>query len=94
MSDDPADRLRKFLADKLSEEDITKALSFLTSPGELDGSMDEPAPFVGMPQPGGSKYAQDQRRRQLADFKSGQTARNEKKFFERFPGAARIGRAW
>jgi hypothetical protein len=74
MPDDGGAELVEFLRGKLSDADLAE---FCKMAGIDAGvTMDEPVPFKGMPQPGGSKFGEDSWKRAS--------------FAERFPHAAKI----
>lgn len=82
LPNDAVAELLTFLKGKLSDEDFSEFCRL----GNFDAgvTMDEPGPFNGMPQPGGSKFGQDARNRR--SYSVAETA----SFAERYPHAARI----
>lgn len=81
MTDQEVAELLEFLKGKLSDSDFAEFCAL----GGFDAgmTMDEPAPFTGMPQPSGRQFGQDARRGALSTVS--QTA-----FARRYPHAAAI----
>lgn len=83
LSEESGAELYAFLQGKLSEDDLAAFCKLAGIDAGL--GMDEPEPFMGMPQPGGGKFGQDAR------YRRPMTSAQKADFDKRFPNAARIG---